>query len=177
MTKTEKPKRKQRDFLEDWEPIPMQYGSQTRSPERELWATVIGLAVTSATKRKCELSLYWINQPSFLQLCGMLDLHPDTGKRIRDEVNRRFAAVKARIIAEAEQVTKPCKELASAAPYRPWKPLPTVTPALAPANAAAPVSGPLDRDPAPVVVNVNGWPFTLEWIPLPKKTRKRRLNK
>jgi hypothetical protein len=178
MTTTDKPKRNQRDFLEDWGPDTMQSGLLTRSPERELWTAVIGLAVTGAIKGNSD-SWHWINANAFLQLSELLSLHRDTAMRIRDEVNKRYAAITARIEPKPERVTKPRKQRASAAlrtaPVAggaPWLPL---SPSPASANAPIPVPGPLRVHPAPDVLQ--GWTTTLEpldWVPFLSITRKAR---
>ena len=145
-----KPKRTKSGYLDTWEPPTLPDAPQRNRPERELWATVIGLAV-GATKKGSESALYWINDSSFLQLCGMLDLHPDTGKRIREEVNRRF---NAKYGGKRSSPTVPVEQCAK--PHG-FAPLPA-RPAIA-SPRKAPNRGKLPPAPAEAVAAL--------WKPLP----------
>jgi hypothetical protein len=145
--------------------------SQPDLPERRLWCNVIGLHVQAAL-RNDHRSYYWITNSNggFVELAELLDLHPETVKRIQQAIIDRTAKKQTR---HKNQYTK-------ARAANPVK-LPDPAPLCHALTSAAPFDGPNHarlplQVPSAVCVPSDGWIGSLELIsvPVPKFTRKRK---
>ena len=178
MTENAKPKRKTKaSYLDTWEPCALPDRPQSNMPERKLLTTIIQANVQAAMRGDTR-SLHWINclDGAFVEICHLLEFQPSMATRIREAVNTRQIAMQSRF--KGNQYRPAPK--ASAAPIISPDPAPqTGLPAIqgagmdpwVPEIVLEPVTA-IPCDAAPVVVD--GWVGQLDWVPLPKRTRKRR---